>query len=154
MHPSLSPGHKRKRAGQPPRHSAALPWLLCTAAAFGAGLLNGLLGAAGGILLVMVLPYLRVPRQLHPSGKPMGTDHERRDILATALAVMLPVSAISAVFYWAGGVRPEPSLLLLLILPAILGGLIGARLLGRISGDLIRKIFAILVIVSGVRLLL
>ena len=133
---------------------APLPWLLLALTGVGAGLLNGLLGAAGGILLVAVLPRLTPPALLYPPAVPLGRYHERRDILATALTVMLPVSAISCVFYWLGGVRPEPTLLLLLILPAAVGGYLGAKLLGKLSDRFLKKLFAALVVVAGIRMLL
>ena len=129
-----------------PAHTA-LPWLLLGLTGVSAGLLNGLLGAAGGILLVALLP------RLTPPAVPLGTHHERRDILATAMTVMLPVSAVSGVFYWFGGIRPDPTLLLLLVIPAAAGGLMGAKLLGKLPDRVLKKIFAALVVVAGVRML-
>lgn len=128
-------------------------WILLSLVGVGAGLLNGLLGAAGGILLVALLPRLAPPAPLYPPAVPLGEFHERRDILATALAVMLPVSGVSGVFYWLNGIRPSPTLLTALILPAILGGLLGAKLLGRLPDRVLKKLFAALVVVSGVRML-
>lgn len=132
--------------------------VLCGALGFGAGLLNGLLGAAGGILLVSLLPYLPAP--VYPSvgsdsqRQPLGRYLDSRDIFAVALAVMLPVSAVSFVRYWLSGIRPEPSLLALILLPAALGGLLGARLLERLSPHMLRLIFALLIALSGIRMLL
>ncbi len=131
-------------------------WLFCLLAGLGAGLLNGLLGAAGGILLVAVLPRLVPPPSLCPDRAPglfLGADHGRRDILATALAVMLPVSAVSSVFYWMGGIRPDWGILTAIALPCVVGGIVGARLLGRLPEDALRRIFAALVVVSGLRML-
>lgn len=128
-------------------------WLFCALAGLGAGLLNGLLGAAGGILLVALLPRLMPPAVLDPRGILRDGVAERRDILAIALSVMLPVSAVSGVFYWVGGIRPSPSLLLSLVAPAAVGGLVGALLLGRLSDRILRKLFAALVVVSGIRML-
>ncbi len=131
--------------------------ILLTVLGFGAGVCNGLLGAAGGILLVAVLPRLTLPGQLSSPavavGHPLGASLERRDILATALAVMLPVSAVSWLFYWLGGVPMELSTVIYLVLPAIAGGLLGAKLLGRIPDAVLRKLFAGLVVVSGLRML-
>ena len=132
---------------------APLSWLLLALTGMGAGLLNGLLGAAGGILLVAVLPRLTPPAKLYPPSVRLGLYHERRDILATALTVMLPVSAVSGIFYWLNGIRPSSALLLLLILPAAAGGLLGARLLGKLPDRVLRKLFAALVVVSGIRML-
>jgi uncharacterized membrane protein YfcA len=135
-----------------PSHTA-LPWLLLGLTGVSAGLLNGLLGAAGGILLVALLPRLTPPAALYPPAVPLGTHHERRDILATAMTVMLPVSAVSGVFYWFGGIRPDPTLLLLLVIPAAAGGLMGAKLLGKLPDRVLKKIFAALVVVAGARML-
>lgn len=135
-----------------PAHTA-LSWLLLGLTGVSAGLLNGLLGAAGGILLVALLPRLTPPSALYPPAVPLGMYHERRDILATAMTVMLPVSAVSEVFYWFGGIRPDPTLLLLLVIPAAAGGLMGAKLLGKLPDRVLKKLFAALVVVAGVRML-
>lgn len=141
------------RPASPTRRPPALPWTLCALMGLGAGLLNGLLGAAGGILLVALLPRVTPPVPLYPPARPLGDLHERRDVLATALAVMLPVSAVSGMFYWLGGIRPSPTLLLSLILPAAAGGLLGAKLLAKIPNDLLKKIFAAVVVIAGIRML-
>lgn len=141
------------RPASPTRRPPALPWTLCALMGLGAGLLNGLLGAAGGILLVALLPRVTPPVTLYPPARPLGDLHERRDVLATALAVMLPVSAVSGMFYWLGGIRPSPTLLLSLILPAAAGGLLGAKLLAKIPNDLLKKIFAAVVVIAGLRML-
>ncbi len=129
-------------------------WVALVALGCGAGLLNGLLGAAGGILLVLLLPRLHPPTVLYPPAVPLGEAHERRDLLAAAMAVMIPVSVLSSVFYAVSGIRPSWETVTVLILPALLGGIIGARLLGRLPEVLLRKLFAALVVVSGVRMLL
>ncbi len=131
-----------------------LVWLLCALLGFGAGVLNGLLGAAGGILLVAALPRLTPPASLYPPAQSLGIAHDRRDILATALSVMLPVSAVSGIFYWAGGIRPSPVLLLALTIPAAAGGLLGAMLLSRLSCEGLKRIFSAVVIIAGLRMLL
>lgn len=135
------------------RRSTALAWLSLLALGFGAGLCNGLLGAAGGILFVAILPRLCPPAVLYPPAVPLGEHHDRRDILSAAMAVMIPVSVLSSVFYALGGVRPDWGLVTALIPPAVLGGLIGAKLLGRLPENLLRKLFAALVVISGVRML-
>ncbi len=126
---------------------------LLALAGFGAGLLNGLLGAAGGILLVAVLP--RLASSDPPLTAPMLSlpRTERRDTLATVTAVMIPVSGVSWLFYQLGGIHPPADMLPLLILPAVLGGLLGAKLLGRLPDRVLRKLFAALVVVSGARML-
>ncbi len=122
-----------------------------------AGFCNGLLGAAGGVLLVLLLPRLTLPASLAPDRTPRPFSDgvlSRRDLLATSLAVMLPVSAVSGVIYWVGGIRPDGGTLSLLVLPSVVGGIIGARLLGKLREDLLRRLFALLLVISGVRMLL
>ena len=127
--------------------------VVCAAVGIGAGLLNGLLGAAGGILLVLLLPKLPLKQAFPASPFPGGDPPHPKDVLTTSMAVMLPVSAVSTLLYYAGGIRPDPALLSSLILPAAAGGMLGAVLLGRIPDRLLRRGFALLVTVSGLRML-
>ena len=121
-------------------------WALYAAAGLGAGLLNGLLGAAGGILLVAVLPLL--PGLCAEDAVP----ESRRDVLATSMAVMLPVSAVSLVLYFLRGLRPPTELLAGIWLPSLIGGVIGAWMLDRLPVRTVKILFALLVLVSGVRM--
>lgn len=90
-----------------------------------AGIVNGLLGAAGGLAVV---PTLR------KAGASVQEAH------ATSVAVILPVSAVSAFFYLRGG-----SFSLADVLPylpgAVGGAFLGAWLLPKIPADLLRRIF-------------
>lgn len=115
--------------------------LLLTGAA--AGFLNGLLGAGGGIVLVFAFGLL------NPDRSPDGV----RDNFAATIACILPITALSAVFYARGGGLP-PSTLSPLILPAVAGGVCGALLLDRINTVWLKKLFAVLVAYSGASMLL
>lgn len=154
--------------------------ILYAAAGLGAGFLNGLLGAAGGILLVAVLPVLPplsnadAPSQDRRGAQPSlsNTDaspqtrqdalpilsnaeapyQDRRDVLATSMAVMLPVSAVSLVLYFLRGLQPPTALLSAIWLPSLVGGVIGAWLLDRLPVRTVKILFALLVLVSGVRM--
>ena len=138
------------------RDGAVLRTVTVGVIGFCAGVINGLLGAAGGILLVYTFPLLL--RKHTPLPVPFcgatTPPMERRDRLATSLAVMLPVTVVSFVSYWISGVTPDLSSLALLILPAMLGGVCGAWLLGRIRADFLKRMFALVVIVSGIRMLM
>ncbi len=128
-----------------------------------AGFCNGLLGAAGGVLLVLLLPHMTLPALLavemrtglarRPFGGRPGERLSRRDLLATSMAVMLPISAVSCGIYWLQGIRPAGERIVLLVLPAAVGGFLGARLLGRLPEALLRRLFALLVVISGARML-
>ena len=103
-----------------------------------AGFLNGLLGAGGGIAVVIGLGALfrKTPVNGH-------------SFYATAIAVMLPLSVLSAWQYARGGHLPTVSLWRL-ILPAVLGGALGAFSLRRITPRVLNRIFAAAVLISGI----
>ena len=130
---------------------AWLSWLSWAGVGFGAGLLNGLLGAAGGILLVTLLPHLHPPtKTLLPSNTSLKNP---KDMLVISLCVMLPVTVVSLGLYLWQGKHFDPHIAGVIALPAALGGLFGAYLLGKIPRHLLRKIFGLLVAISGVRML-
>ncbi len=117
------------------------PWMLA-AAGLAAGFINGLIGAGGGVLII------RSATRLLPG----GTDTSPRDIYATALAVMLPVSAVSAISYARLGVWHGEGAAGL-ILPAVIGGAVGALLLDRLHTQLLRLIFSAVAVYSGIMML-
>ncbi len=107
-----------------------------------AGLVNGLLGAGGGILIVYALGYA------------LGEEEKDvRDLYANALCVMLPISALSCVRYALGGHLSTQNFSHY-VLPALLGGLCGGLLLGRLRTHALKKLFAALVIYSGIILII
>jgi uncharacterized membrane protein YfcA len=109
---------------------------------FLSGIANGLLGAGGGIIIVYALNYSLG-----------GQISDRRDVFANALCVMLPISVVSCIFYAASGNLPLSGIGLY-SLPAILGGILGALLLSKIKLDALKRLFAALVIYSGVMLII
>jgi uncharacterized membrane protein YfcA len=117
----------------------ALPLLLVGGLA--TGLVNGLLGAGGGIVAVFVLVKVLGPALT-----------DRRDVFANALAIILPLSVISVISYTIGGSMPSGELNLL-VLPAVIGGLLGGILLDRIDPLWIQLIFSAIVLYSGIAML-
>ena len=109
------------------------------AAAFAAGIVNGWLGTGGGMLLVLTLSWLC-------PGKSQA-------VLALTTACTFCFSAVSILLYALGGhmaeVDPIP-----ILLPSLFGGILGALLLGRTSPTALRGLFAVLLILSGMRLLI
>lgn len=106
-----------------------------------AGVINGLLGAGGGVILVFLLRAA------------LGPGAERRDVYASALITTLPITLVSAMRYGSAGALPLGEFLPL-VLPAAVGGVLGALLLDRIHPQITRRIFAALVIFSGAVMLL
>ena len=103
-----------------------------------AGFLNGLLGAGGGIAVVIGLRALF-------QKKPVNG----HSFYATAIAVMLPLSVLSVWQYARGGHLPTVSLWGL-ILTAMLGGALGALALRWITPRVLGRIFATAVLISGI----
>jgi len=117
-------------------------WVFLVLAGLTAGFLNGMLGAGGGIPVVFFLSWL-LGDQLR----------DRRDLYANALCVMLPISAVSCIRYaMAGNLQTEG--FGVYAIPAILGGIAGGFLLGRLRAPLLKKLFGSLVIYSGVLLII
>lgn len=115
-------------------HPSTLSYLLLGASA---GFINGFLGTGGGILLLFGSYFLS-----------RGRKTDMRDLLASTALVTLILSAISAVIYFLKGSVGTASLPSYLI-PALLGGALGALLLDRLPTRFLEKLFAVLVIVAG-----
>ena len=105
-----------------------------------AGMLNGFLGSGGGIILIFIMGVLM-------------PDREAKDIFATAVLSILPMSAVSAYFYHRGG-----GALAMEYAPyyasALFGGVLGAVLLDKISTMLLKTVFAVLMLIAGFRAVL
>ena len=117
-------------------------YLPVAALGLAAGFLNGLLGAGGGIVLVFGLRRLFSKKV-----------RDGRSFYASAIAVMLPLSLLSAWQYRKAGHLPSLSLGTLLF-PAILGGACGALLLRRLKPHALSRIFAAVVLCSGILLVI
>ena len=102
------------------------------------GLVNGVFGAGGGMLAVPLL-------------KKQGLD--QKSAHANAVAVILPITVLSAVLYLArGNVALADSLAY--IPTGLIGSCIATFLLKKFSNKILQKIFAVFMIYAGVRLLL
>ena len=105
---------------------------------FFGGLANGLLGAGGGIIMTFVLEAVMSESEM-----------ARRDIFANVIAATLPISLFSTIIYaLRGNIKIEK--FSIFVIPAVAGGLAGAYLLSKISPVWLKRIFALLVIWSGI----
>lgn len=103
-----------------------------------AGFSNGFFGAGGGMVLVpLLLGWVRL---------------EEKKAFATSVAVILPICAVSCAVYWWKGLLDLGAALPFLLSGAV-GGWLGGRWYGRVSGKLLRRIFALLTIYGGFRCL-
>ena len=112
-------------------------WIL---AIFGglAGFINGFLGGGGGVLVVsLLLTVMALPQ---------------KNAQATALLIILPLTIVSAVVYlFKGVVDWEPTLWA--TLGVVIGGVVGALLLSKLKSDVIKIIFAVVLILGGIKML-
>lgn len=102
------------------------------------GVVNGIFGAGGGMLAVPILKK---------SGLDQKTAH------ANAVAVILPITVVSTVFYLVNN-NVNITDGLVFIPTGIIGSLTATFLLKKFSNKLLQKIFAVFMIYAGVRLLL
>ena len=109
---------------------------------FIAGVVNGLLGAGGGILIIAA--FSRIMKNELP---------EKKDVFVNSLCVMLPISALSCLLYAIRGNLSSEGFGIF-ALPAIIGGAAGGLLTDRIRSRALKKLFAALVIISGVLLII
>ena len=103
------------------------------------GVFNGLFGSGGGVVAVLSLR------------KFLGLDTHKSH--ATALAVMLPLTMVSAAIYL---FMYETDLVTAawVTVGGIFGGIAGAKLLGKISASLLHKIFGGVMVAAAIRMLL
>lgn len=128
---------KKKKTLNLSRKNNVCRTVLLAGAAFAAGTVNGFLGTGGGIVLMFALSAA-VP------------DMNVRDRFATLIAVILPLSLISALVY---GKAADMSAASPYILPGIMGGAAGALLLDRLSVGTVKRMFALMVIWAGINFL-
>lgn len=106
-----------------------------------AGFMNGLLGAGGGIVVVFALTRLMD-----------GELTQKNSVFAHALCVMLPLSLLSCLLYALGGHLSTEGFGVF-VLPAAVGGLVGGLLLSKLGTTLLKRGFALLIILSGILLI-
>jgi uncharacterized membrane protein YfcA len=103
------------------------------------GIVNGFFGGGGGMVCVPILE------------KVLKIDNKKSH--ATALAVMLPIGISSALVY-IFRVSMDWTMFSFVVVGFIIGGIIGASLLKKIKGKIVRVIFIFVVLAAGIRILL
>lgn len=102
------------------------------------GIINGLLGAGGGMIAVPMLKK---------------TGLEQKEAHANAVAIILPISILSAILYLYKEYVSIPDAMPF-IPTGILGSIIGTYFLKKISPVFLKKLFGGFMIYAGVRLLI
>lgn len=103
------------------------------------GFANGLFGSGGGTIVVPAMErFLKVePHKAH----------------ATAIAIILPLSVLSAFIYLKGG-SIDWKTVLYISAGGMVGGFIGAKMLNKIPTKWLHKIFGIFMIAAAVKMIL
>ena len=105
------------------------------------GFANGLFGSGGGTIVVPAME-----RFLHM---------EEHKAHATAIAVILPLSVLSlAIYLWKTGLGEVWQIALWASAGGLVGGVVGAKLLSKVRGIWLHRIFGGFMIVAAVRMLL
>ena len=119
--------------------SSASRALLLAVLSFFAGMLNGLLGTGGGMVLFFSLGML------------LSGERGKEAFVISSVGV-LAFSVVSAFFYGRGG-SLDTAALPRFALPAAAGGILGAFLLEKIGTKWLRRLFAGLMLYSGLKLI-
>lgn len=103
------------------------------------GLINGLFGSGGGTVLVPCLVFLM--------------DVEDHKAHATAISIILPLSILSSIIYYRYNVV-DLTLTAKVAIGSVMGGIVGSLLLNRLSVNVLRKVFGVIMIAAAVRMVL
>ena len=109
-----------------------------------AGVLSGLIGVGGGIILVPALVYFLSYTQHQAQGTSLGV-------------LTFPVVILAFLTYWQEtrkmGTPLDFRVIALLAVGFIVGGYLGGHLAVRVDKDLLKKIFAVILLYTGFKML-
>ena len=120
--------------------SLANPWWMFVLVGLAAGVVSGALGVGSGIIFVPAMVIFFAVGQKSAQG--------------TALAVMVPMSAVGAILYWRDpDVTINMAMVGLLAAGAVVGVIIGREALAaRMPAHVLRKAFAVFMVVVAVKM--
>ena len=124
--------------------------IILSAAAVISGLVNGFIGTGGGIILYFVLKFRQKRKNIADGSQ--NADSVMKDILATTVSAVIPMSAVSSIVYMLKGSVMYKELLTYLP-AALIGGIAGAFLLDKLKFTIVKKIFAGMIIYAGIRMI-
>jgi len=101
------------------------------------GFINGIFGSGGGTLLVPILNNI-VKIEEHKSH-------------ATALSIIIFLTSASSVIYISKGTY-DVSLTLKVAIGSIIGGILGAKILSKVTGKFLRISFGTIMIIAALRM--
>ena len=112
------------------------PWIKLALCGVAVGLLNGFFGSGGGVAAVLILKKI--------------FDIDAKQAHASALLVIAPLCVVSLFFYWS---RIPLLSSLWVSLGGVVGGIIGAVLLKKISPVWLTRLFGGMMLLGGLKLL-
>ena len=115
------------------------PWWTLILLGVFAGVVSGTLGVGSGVVVIPALVLL--------------FNVEQKTAQGTALAVMVPMALVGALRYWRNPeIDMSLTVILLIVLGAVGGALVGAELASRLPGPILRKVFAVFLVIVAVRM--
>lgn len=102
------------------------------------GLINGVFGSGGGMIIVPSLVFF-----LH------FKDYKAH---ATAISIILPISIVSNIVYFINNAPPLKTSLIVMA-GGLVGSFIGAKLLNKIPGKILRKVFGCVTLYTAIRMI-
>ncbi|HHW11130.1 MAG TPA: sulfite exporter TauE/SafE family protein [Firmicutes bacterium] len=101
-----------------------------------AGILSALLGVGGGIIMVPAMTYCGVPFKV---------------AVGTSLAVIIPTSLMGVIRHYNLG-NVDFKVALLLATGAVIGANLGVMLVARVPDLLLKRLFAVFMVVTAIKL--
>ncbi len=119
----------------------ALHWGLFLAIGLAGGVACGMLGIGGGSVMVPALVLL--------------AGYSQKSAQGTALAIIVPMALVAFLRYrFSPEIAMDNRTIGLLMVTGVVGALIGAELAVRIPGHILKKIFAVFLIIVAFKMLL
>lgn len=113
-------------------------WMFIVLGVF-AGMVSGTLGLGSGVVFIPAFVLI--------------WGFEQKSAQGMALAVMVPMALLGALRYWKNPeIDMNLTIILLIVLGALAGVLVGTELASRLPGHVLRKVFAIFLIIVAVRM--
>ena len=112
--------------------------LICIGSGAFSGAVNGVFGGGGGMIIVPMLAGL--------------LKYKEKQAHATAILIILPLSIVSGLLYFAFG-NFNISTGLPVVIGVLIGGVLGALLLSKLSSKWITLIFSIVMAIAGGKML-
>ena len=104
-----------------------------------AGIISGTLGLGSGTVIVPALVLL--------------CGFEQKSAQGTALATMVPMALVGAIRYWKNPeIEMNAAVIALIVLGALVGVLAGTELAARLPSHVLRKVFAIFLLMVAVKM--